>query len=422
MSARSVGSRGWGRPARYAASAAIALLVGSTMVGGCGTEAPAPTATSEAGMEPASSAPAYVRLDRGAHPLARPEVDVGPLDPGKRIDNLSILFKLSPKQVRDRDALLADLIDAGSPRYHQWLTPTDYAARFGARPEDIARVTAWLAQQGLEVHDVSPLGARVTFSGTVASSRPPSRPRCTATRSAARRTTRWRRRPRSPPSCPTSCSASTTRTTSTEQHVKPELVRTSPAATCPGGDGYCAGNGIAPPDWAAIYDVNPLYNPGHRRHENQRHRRDHRHRRHRRDRAERHQRVPDALRPAGLHGHDDSGPEHRRRAAGRERRGHRGLLDTEWAGGIAPDANVNYYFNGANDPNIDDAVYYAIEQNRSRSSARATPAASSARHRPTPTCCRCSAPPRTCWASRTWPPRATPARPLARTSASRGCT
>jgi subtilase family serine protease len=264
MSARSLsrGSRGWVRPARYAASATIALLVGSTMVGGCGTGAPTPTATSEAGMGPASSAPAYVRIDRGAHPLARPEVDVGPLDPGMRIDHLSILFKLSPKQVRERDALLADLIDAGSPRYHQWLTTTEYAARFGARPDDIARVTSWLAQQGFDVHDVSPLGARVTFSGTVASLQ-------TAFHTEMHRfqvggQTHYAMA--SAPSIPSELSDVVLGVLGThdfhKQHVKPDFVRTTPAATCPGGDTYCAGNGIAPPDWAAIYDVNLLYNPG----------------------------------------------------------------------------------------------------------------------------------------------------------------
>src|SRR6202034_2967129 len=47
-------------------------------------------------------------------------------------------------------------------------TPADYAARFGADPADVARASSWLASQGLSVHEPSSLGARVTFTGTVA--------------------------------------------------------------------------------------------------------------------------------------------------------------------------------------------------------------------------------------------------------------
>ena len=108
-----------------------------------------------------------IRLERDAHPLARPELDRGRLDPAKRLANLSLVFKLSPEQLRDRDALLAAQLDPASPSYHRWLTPEQYAQRFGARPEDIAHATGWLSQQGLQVHGPSRLGTRLTFSGTV---------------------------------------------------------------------------------------------------------------------------------------------------------------------------------------------------------------------------------------------------------------
>ena len=48
----------------------------------------------------------YVAIPRGAHPLARSEFDIGRLSPDKRIENLSLAFKLSPAQTAERDALV----------------------------------------------------------------------------------------------------------------------------------------------------------------------------------------------------------------------------------------------------------------------------------------------------------------------------
>ncbi len=118
-----------------------------------------------------------VRLPRGAHPLARPELDQGRLDPEKRIANLSLFFSLSPEQKQDRDALYAAQLDRTSPLYHHWLTPETYRARFGARPDDIARATAWLTEQGFQVHRTGRAGdARDLLGhGRAARSRVPDR-------------------------------------------------------------------------------------------------------------------------------------------------------------------------------------------------------------------------------------------------------
>ncbi|HEX4621136.1 MAG TPA: protease pro-enzyme activation domain-containing protein, partial [Myxococcaceae bacterium] len=107
-------------------------------------------------------------LARGVHPLALPQFEVGPLAPEKRLENLSLVFKLSPEQEQEREALLAAQLDPASPSYHRWLTSDEYAARFGAKPGDIERAKAWLTSQGLELLDTSRLGARVRFGGTVA--------------------------------------------------------------------------------------------------------------------------------------------------------------------------------------------------------------------------------------------------------------
>jgi hypothetical protein len=110
--------------------------------------------------------PARLRLDRSLHPLARRELDVGPLDPQHRLENVSLVFRSSPEQAAAREALRAAQLDPASPSYHAWLTPSEYRARFGASDDDVARTTAWLRTQGLDVQTPSPLATRVIFAGT----------------------------------------------------------------------------------------------------------------------------------------------------------------------------------------------------------------------------------------------------------------
>ena len=153
---------------KYSTLAAVAALAAGAAGGGCSSKTPSASPSNPDGTGAATSiAPGVVKLERGAHSLALSKYDVGPLDPNKRIENLSIVFKLSPAQQLDHDALLAAQLDPASPSYHEWLTPESYAARFGARPADIARTTDWLAARGLAVTRTSRLGARVSFGGTV---------------------------------------------------------------------------------------------------------------------------------------------------------------------------------------------------------------------------------------------------------------
>lgn len=57
---------------------------------------------------------------------------------------------------------------SGSPYYHKWLTPSEYASRFGLSDEDIEKVKTWLEQQGFAIQAVSNSRRSITFSGTAA--------------------------------------------------------------------------------------------------------------------------------------------------------------------------------------------------------------------------------------------------------------
>jgi subtilase family serine protease len=289
---------------------------------------------------------AYVSLPRGVHPLARPELDRGPLDPARHISNLSLVFKLSPAQLADRERMKHALLDPASPSYHRWLSPEEYAARFGARQADVDRASAWLASQGLEVHGASRLGSRVTFSGTVAKVE-------TAFRAAMHRYEvggAMHYAMAASPQVPANLADVVLDVTHTHDFFGQPVPEYTHAST----------TGFAPPDWANVYDVAPAYTTGIG------------------GKALTGSGVTIAV--VGLAPIAQSDVDAWRSTFGLPAStvtmtlvpntgaaqagngfGTSGVIQVEWAGGIAPGATVNYVYTGADDQNPDDAAYYAIE-------------------------------------------------------------
>lgn len=105
-----------------------------------------------------------VRL-RSVHPMARAEFDQGALDPSQRIQHVVIAFSRSPSQQAALEQLLADQQNTASPRFHQWLTPEQFAAQFGLSDSDIAKVKDWLTLQGFTIDEVSRGHSYIAFSG-----------------------------------------------------------------------------------------------------------------------------------------------------------------------------------------------------------------------------------------------------------------
>jgi subtilase family serine protease len=102
------------------------------------------------------------------HPSARAEFDQGRVEGSMRINRAAIVFKLAPSQQADLDKLLAEQQDPHSSNYRKWLTPEQYAARFGISDNDLAKVSAWLTSQGLTVDGYSRARTSVFFSGSAA--------------------------------------------------------------------------------------------------------------------------------------------------------------------------------------------------------------------------------------------------------------
>lgn len=104
---------------------------------------------------------------RGSLVPANPQFDAGRMPADTRLNGISIYFKRSAAQEADLQALLAAQQDPGSPLYHQWLTPDQFAARFGMAQQDIDAVNNWLQQQGFAIDYVNRSRNAVHFSGTV---------------------------------------------------------------------------------------------------------------------------------------------------------------------------------------------------------------------------------------------------------------
>ncbi len=101
-------------------------------------------------------------------PRARAQDDVGPMPAATRLQGITIVFNRSAAQQADLNALLAAQQNPAAAQYHQWLTPSAFGARFGMAPADLAKVEAWLQAQGFTLDGVPPSRDRIRFSGTVA--------------------------------------------------------------------------------------------------------------------------------------------------------------------------------------------------------------------------------------------------------------
>ena len=105
-------------------------------------------------------------LRGNVHPLARPEYDQGAADPAMVLPRIVLNFQPTAAQQADLASLLQQQQDPASPNFHQWLTPEQYADRFGVGAADMAQVVSWLQSQGFQVVEQARSRTYVAFRGT----------------------------------------------------------------------------------------------------------------------------------------------------------------------------------------------------------------------------------------------------------------
>lgn len=109
-----------------------------------------------------------VALPGNVHRLALPQFDQGGVDPAMQLGTVTLMTAPTVAQQQALKQLLAQQQDPNSSNYHKWLTPEQFAGRFGLSQNDIQQIAAWLESEGFT--NVHPARGRnwVSFTGTAA--------------------------------------------------------------------------------------------------------------------------------------------------------------------------------------------------------------------------------------------------------------
>ena len=108
---------------------------------------------------------AAATIPNSVAPYVTTAKNLGAENPSKTIP---IEVRLALHNVAQRDALLKQLYDKSSPLYQKWLTPEEYAARFGPSAHEAAMVQEFLKSQGLSITGVNKFNYTVSAQGTIA--------------------------------------------------------------------------------------------------------------------------------------------------------------------------------------------------------------------------------------------------------------
>jgi len=109
-----------------------------------------------------------VVLPGSVNPRATARNDAGRLDPATPLHGVTIYFQPTADQQAQLDALVQEQQTTGSPNYHTWLTPAQYASRFGLSDSDLAKIQTWLESHGFNIDRVAASHTSISFSGTAA--------------------------------------------------------------------------------------------------------------------------------------------------------------------------------------------------------------------------------------------------------------
>ncbi|HXP82168.1 MAG TPA: Ig-like domain repeat protein [Verrucomicrobiae bacterium] len=111
---------------------------------------------------------ALVTLRGNTHPLAQPQFDQGAAPPDLPMARMLLVLKRSDAQESALQNLLDGQQDRNSPSYHQWLTPDEFGQQFGPSDQDVQTVAAWLRSHGFQIGAIGRGRTLIEFSGTAA--------------------------------------------------------------------------------------------------------------------------------------------------------------------------------------------------------------------------------------------------------------
>lgn len=90
---------------------------------------------------------------------------MGRLEATHPMEHMMLVLKRSPEQDAALERFLAAQQDPNSGDYQRWLTPEDFAERFGPSADEIQAVSSWLRGHGMVIHDLPAGRQHIEFSG-----------------------------------------------------------------------------------------------------------------------------------------------------------------------------------------------------------------------------------------------------------------
>jgi len=187
------------------------------------------------------------------HPQALAVNDQGAADPALELHDVALLLRPDASL----EGFLREQQDPKSANYHKWLTPEQFADRFGLTARDIDQVTQWLRSEGLQVGDVARGRHWITFSGTADR----------VGRALGAQFHRYRVKGEDhvanvdEPSVPAALASVVAGFDGLHDFAPRPLHVMAPADT-PANNVTTTSHAIAPDDFATIYNVKPLYDAG----------------------------------------------------------------------------------------------------------------------------------------------------------------
>lgn len=202
-----------------------------------------------------------VRLTGSTHRLVQPQFDRGAVDDSFPMEHMYLQLQRSPEQEAGLQAFMREQLDARSSNYHVWLTAEELGQKFGPSQEEIHVVVRWLESHGFQVNAVTKNGLTIDLSGTAGQVHEAFHTEIHSYEINGRRHIANA----SDPAIPEALGKVVTGLVSLNDFLpKPAMNKvqrafTFPCTGCPDGFDGLTLYLEAPPDFATIYNVAPLY-------------------------------------------------------------------------------------------------------------------------------------------------------------------
>jgi len=106
-----------------------------------------------------------ITLEGNVHPALAHAETAGAVDASFPMEHMILLLEPDQAQQAALDELVARQQNSESAEFHKFLSPQSFAARFGASQNDIDKITGWLSRHGFTIEEVTPNHLSIIFSG-----------------------------------------------------------------------------------------------------------------------------------------------------------------------------------------------------------------------------------------------------------------